>query len=252
MTRIEELYSLFRQSRGVSIDSRTITEDQLFFGIKGDRFDGNAYALKAIQGGALVAVVDDPELKEEQGCFFVDDALNTLQELARHHKRQIQSKIIAITGSNGKTTSKELICEVLKTRYKTQATAGNLNNHIGVPLTLLSLKDETELAVVEMGANHKGEIDQLCRIAEPDQGVITNIGRAHLEGFGGIEGVKIGKSELYKYLGEKAGVIFCDVRQKYLCELLPKNGRVQYYAGPEGSGRPRWFVMLSSRLPGHV
>ncbi|CAI8284839.1 MAG: UDP-N-acetylmuramoyl-tripeptide--D-alanyl-D-alanine ligase [Flavobacteriaceae bacterium] len=206
---IQKIHKLFLVSNSVSIDSRNIKPNDVFFAIKGLNFDGNKFAVQAIENGASHVISDDLEIsKISDKIIYVNDSVQTLQELANFHRKFINTKIIAITGSNGKTTSKELIFSVLKSRYKTIATKGNLNNHLGVPLTILSMNKETEIGIVEMGANHLREIDFLCNIAEPDFGYITNFGNAHLEGFKSLEGVIIGKSELYTYLKDNDKVIF--------------------------------------------
>ena len=206
---IQKIHKLFLVSNSVSIDSRNIKPNDVFFAIKGLNFDGNKFAVQAIENGASHVISDDLEIsKISDKIIYVNDSIQTLQELANFHRKFIDTKIIAITGSNGKTTSKELIFSVLKSRYKTIATKGNLNNHLGVPLTILSMNKETEIGIVEMGANHLREIDFLCNIAEPDFGYITNFGNAHLEGFKSLEGVIIGKSELYTYLRDNDKVIF--------------------------------------------
>jgi len=226
---ISSLYQLFLVSGKVSTDSRKIEPGSLFFALRGDKFDGNQYAKTALEQGAAFAIVDDPDLSNIEQCIVVDDVLQTLQELARYHRRQLHIPIIAITGSNGKTTTKELLAAVLGSQYPLHYTEGNLNNHIGVPLTLLKLDPRIEVAVIEMGANHQGEIDQLCRIAEPTHGLITNIGKAHLEGFGGVEGVKKGKSELYRYLAETGGLAFVNNDEAFLHELsAPVKKRIFY------------------------
>ncbi|NEV95009.1 UDP-N-acetylmuramoyl-tripeptide--D-alanyl-D-alanine ligase [Psychroflexus sp. YR1-1] len=207
MKDIPHLYSRFLVSSGVSTDTRKIEPNSIFFALKGDNFDGNSYADKALEHGALLAVIDD-KTQTGESKMLVDDVLETLQDLANYHRKQIKIPIIAITGSNGKTTTKKLTHEVLSKEFKVKATLGNLNNHIGVPLTLLSFTAELDLGIVEMGANHQKEIEALCKIAEPNYGLITNFGKAHLEGFGGIEGVIKGKSELYDYLIEHDGLIF--------------------------------------------
>lgn len=198
--KIEDLYSLYKKSFLVDTDTRKIRKDAIFFALKGDNFNGNKFAEEALNLGASYAVVDEIEYKTSDAIILVNNVLETLQELANYHRLQLGIPIIALTGSNGKTTTKELINEVLRQEYKTTATVGNLNNHIGVPLTLLSMTPETEIGIVEMGANHQKEITFLCTIAEPDYGYITNFGKAHLEGFGGIEGVIKGKSEIYDFL----------------------------------------------------
>ena len=226
---ISSLYQLFLCAGKVSTDSRKIEPGCLFFALRGDNFNGNQYALAALEKGASYAIVDDTGLGANDKCIAVHDVLQTLQDLARHHRRQLHIPIIAITGSNGKTTTKELIAAVLGSQYPMHYTQGNLNNHIGVPLTLLQLDPQIEVAVIEMGANHQGEIDQLCRIAEPTHGLITNIGKAHLEGFGGIEGVKKGKSELYRYLAETNGLAFVNNDEPFLLELsTPVKKRIFY------------------------
>lgn len=197
---IEELHAHFLEHPKVSTDTRKISDDCLFFALRGENFNGNEYAASAIEKGAVYAIVDEKEYALSDKFILVDDVLKTLQELANFHRKYSKAKIISLTGSNGKTTTKELINAVLSCKYETIATIGNLNNDIGVPLTLLSITDTTEYAVVEMGANHQKEIEFLCSIAEPDFGYITNFGKAHLEGFGGIEGIVKGKSELYDYL----------------------------------------------------
>lgn len=212
----------------VCTDTRKIEPGAVFFALKGDNFNGNLFAAKALEQGCAYAVVDEKAAGEGEKYVLVDDVLKTLQQLATYHRRLFNIPVIAITGSNGKTTTKELIQAVLATKYKVQYTKGNLNNHIGVPLTLLSLTPGHQIAVVEMGANHQGEIDLLCRIAEPDFGIITNIGKAHLEGFGGIEGVKKGKSEMYRYLKEKNGMVFVHGDDEVLMDLSSHNNRITY------------------------
>lgn len=197
---IEALHKLFLKHPTVCTDTRKITRDCLFFALKGDNFNGNAFAKDALAKGAKYAVVDDKQVALNDNYVLVKNVLSTLQELANYHRNHLGLKIIALTGSNGKTTTKELMNSVLKKKYNVVATVGNLNNHIGVPLTLLSMDNTTEIGIVEMGANHLKEIQFLCNIAEPDYGYITNFGKAHLEGFGSLEGVIKGKSELYNYL----------------------------------------------------
>lgn len=195
-----ELYSYFLQCTGIATDTRKITSGSLFFALKGDNFDANSFAEEALQKGAKYVVIDNPQYNSGDTTLLVNNSLEALQDLARHHRRELGVPVIALTGSNGKTTSKELINAVLSKKYTTTATIGNLNNHIGVPLTLLSFTKDTEIGIVEMGANHQQEISFLCSVAEPNFGYITNFGKAHLEGFGGYEGVIKGKSELYDYL----------------------------------------------------
>ncbi|MEM7102199.1 MAG: UDP-N-acetylmuramoyl-tripeptide--D-alanyl-D-alanine ligase [Bacteroidota bacterium] len=217
--QINFLYDVFARSSGVTTDSRKINDGSIFFALKGERFDGNRFALKAIEQGAILAVVSDPNLAENDNCFLVEDTLVTLQQLARHHRRQFDIPFLAITGSNGKTTTKELTYAVLSKAYQTYATRGNLNNHIGVPLTLLDIGADAELAIVEMGANHVGEIGFLCSIAEPEYGLITNVGKAHLEGFGGIKGVIKGKGEMFRYLEANKGTAFVNLLQPHLSDM---------------------------------
>lgn len=200
MTTTEELHKYFLSCGTVTTDTRKIEKGSLFIALKGERFDANTFAEEALKKGATYAVVDNPEYKTNDKILLVENGLTTLQQLAKYHRHYLGLPVIALTGSNGKTTTKELINAVLSKKYNTTATIGNLNNHIGVPLTLLSFTKDTEIGIVEMGANHKKEIEQLCEIAEPNFGYITNFGKAHLEGFGGVEGVIEGKSELYTYL----------------------------------------------------
>ena len=205
---IAELYQLYTQNYLVDTDTRSIRQGTLFFALKGANFNGNTFAEKALEAGASYAVIDEAEYKTSDKTILVDDVLKTLQKLANYHRNQLDIPFIGLTGSNGKTTTKELIHAVLKTQLKTSATSGNFNNHIGVPLTLLAIQPDTEMAVVEMGANHQKEIAFLSSICEPNFGYITNFGKAHLEGFGGVEGVIKGKSELYDFLRAKSKTAF--------------------------------------------
>lgn len=205
---IQDLHSIFLQFPLISTDTRKIEKDAIFFALKGDNFNGNEYTEKALEQGASYVIIDQEEYFVNDKTILVEDTLTTLQKLANYHRNYCDTKIISLTGSNGKTTTKELINSVLTTTYKTIATKGNLNNHIGVPLTLLTISSETEIAIVEMGANHLNEISFLCEIVEPDFGYITNFGKAHLEGFGGVDGVIKGKSELYNYLIKNKKPIF--------------------------------------------
>lgn len=198
---IEDLYQLYIKQKSISTDTRKIEEGDIYFALKGENFDGNKFAKKALEAGACYCIIDDTTISNESERFIlVEDTLTTLQTLANYHRKQLKYPIIGLTGSNGKTTTKELIYAVLSSTYKVKATKGNLNNHIGVPLTLLNFTKDLEFGIIEMGANHQKEIEFLSNIAEPDYGLITNFGKAHLEGFGGIEGVIKGKSELYDYL----------------------------------------------------
>lgn len=206
---IQKIHQLFIKSNSVSIDTRNIKENDIFFTIKGPNFDGNKFAAEAIEKGCSYVISDNLQVCElSDKIIYVKNSTETLQKLANYHRRTLNAKIIAITGSNGKTTTKEILLNVLKSRYNTIATKGNLNNHLGVPLTLLSMDMDTEIGIIEMGANHLKEIEALCKIAEPDYGYITNFGNAHLEGFKTIEGVVKGKSELYEYLKSNSKLIF--------------------------------------------
>ena len=222
----EQLYQAYLRSRAVTTDSRNITPGCLFFAFKGERFDGNAFAPQALEQGAALCVVDEKwkaengKWKDDERIVGVPDVLATLQALAREHRRHLTIPVVGITGTNGKTTTKELVHAVLAKRYKTSATKGNFNNHLGVPLTLLSIPENTEIAIVEMGANHPGEIAFLCGIADPDCGLITNVGRAHLEGFGSFEGVIQTKTELYRHLAAKDGTVFVNADNPILIKNL--------------------------------
>lgn len=214
---IEELYSRFLVCGTVTTDSRHCPQGSMFIALKGETFNGNAFAAQALAQGCRYAVVDEPEYARGESYILVDDCLQVLQQLANYHRRQLKTPIIGITGTNGKTTTKELVSSVLSKKYKVLFTQGNLNNHIGVPLTLLRLTKEHEMAVVEMGANHPGEIKALVQIAEPDYGLITNVGKAHLLGFGSFEGVIKTKGELYDFLREKGNAtIFIQNENSYL------------------------------------
>jgi UDP-N-acetylmuramoyl-tripeptide--D-alanyl-D-alanine ligase len=205
---IENIYQLYSKYFLVDTDTRIIRKNTIFFGLKGKNFNGNKFAKKALYKAASYAIVDEEEYQTDDRIILVKNALETLQKLATYHRQKLGIPIISLTGSNGKTTTKELINSVLSTKFNTTATKGNLNNHIGVPLTLLDMTPNTEIGIIEMGANHLNEIDFLCQIAKPDYGYITNFGKAHLEGFGGEEGVIKGKSELFKFIKSKNGIIF--------------------------------------------
>lgn len=230
MLSTEQLYHKFLECTVVSTDTRRITPDCLFVALKGESFDGNQFAAQALASGARYAVVDDPavigrdEVANQPRYLLVPDGLLALQDLARYHRKTFNFPVVGLTGSNGKTTTKELIAAVLSKKYRTYATIGNLNNHIGVPLTLLAIRNDSssepyEMAVVEMGANHQREIALLCSIAQPTHGLITNVGKAHLEGFGGIEGVRKGKGELYDYLAQNAQTVFINSRDTVLTAM---------------------------------
>ncbi|HTI60364.1 UDP-N-acetylmuramoyl-tripeptide--D-alanyl-D-alanine ligase [Mucilaginibacter sp.] len=204
----EQLYQIYLKHPVISTDTRKITPGSLFFALKGDKFDANSFAGQAIAAGAAYAIIDNAAYRLGEQYILVDDVLTALQDLARHHRRQLTISVIGLTGTNGKTTTKELISAVLSQHFNAYATQGNLNNHIGVPLTILSINSAHEAAVIEMGANHQKEIGLLCTISQPTHGLITNVGKAHLEGFGGVEGVKKGKGELYDYMKATNGITF--------------------------------------------
>ncbi|MCX6291271.1 MAG: UDP-N-acetylmuramoyl-tripeptide--D-alanyl-D-alanine ligase [Bacteroidetes bacterium] len=232
---IEELYSLYKKYPVVCSDSRAIAKGSIFFALKGGHFNGNVFAATALEQGAAYAVVDEEKFAINERCILVDDTLDTLQKLARFHRDQFNIPFIAITGSNGKTTTKELTRNVLSKKFRIHATKGNLNNHIGVPLTILSIPLNAEAAVIEIGANHIGEIKLLCEIAAPDYGIVTNVGKAHLEGFGGFEGVKKGKGELYDFLAQAKGTIFLDADNEMLVAMASERTitkRITYGSAP--------------------
>ncbi|MFO7659097.1 MAG: UDP-N-acetylmuramoyl-tripeptide--D-alanyl-D-alanine ligase [Bacteroidales bacterium] len=230
MTTIEELYKVFCSHPVITTDSRNIPNDSVFFAIRGPHFDGNDYAVEALEKGAAYAIVDKQLNIHSQRLIRVKDTLIALQQLANHHRKILGTNILALTGSNGKTTTKELCKSVLRKKYNAYATSGNLNNHIGVPLSLLSLTEDTGIGIIEMGANHSGEIAALCQIALPDYGLITNIGKAHLEGFGGIEGVAAAKGELFAHLVRNSKTIFVNTGNEYVSSVAPENykNRVDY------------------------
>jgi len=225
------LYQKYLECRHVSTDSRAAQDQSLFFALNGPNFKGACFAQTALEKGAKYAVVDDPALAADN-VLVVEDTLQALQELARHHRRQLSIPVIGITGSNGKTTTKELIHAVLSQKFNTLYTQGNLNNHIGVPLTLLRIRPEHEMAIIEMGANHIGEIALLCSIALPSHGMITNIGKAHLEGFGSLEGVARGKSELYLHLDAHGGTVFVNTGNEHLMRMSRRMQHKVSYPAP--------------------
>jgi len=234
----EELYTLYKAAAGaVTTDTRNITEGCLFFALKGDKFNGNAFAEEALKKGAAYAVIDEAAYAVNNRCLLFTDVLETLQKLANHHRRQFDIPVIGLTGSNGKTTNKELLTRVLAQKYKVHATKGNLNNHIGVPLTLLSMPDDAQVAVIEMGANHQKEIELLCAIAEPTHGFITNLGKAHLEGFGGEEGIRKGKGELFDFLKQSGGIVFANSTDEKVVSLVKERNilPVVYYGSDENA-----------------
>jgi UDP-N-acetylmuramoyl-tripeptide--D-alanyl-D-alanine ligase len=209
--QLNHIHHYFLKCSSVAIDTRKIEHEALFIAIKGDNFDANTFAKEALEKGAAYVVIDNADYYIDDRTILVENSLETLQELAKAHRKYLDIPIIALTGSNGKTTTKELIQVVLSKKFNTKATFGNLNNHIGVPLTLLSFNNDTEIGIVEMGANHQKEIEFLCEIAKPDYGYITNFGKAHLEGFGGVEGVIKGKSEMYTYLRNHSKTAFINL-----------------------------------------
>ncbi|MEM1328683.1 MAG: UDP-N-acetylmuramoyl-tripeptide--D-alanyl-D-alanine ligase [Bacteroidota bacterium] len=250
-TTIKQLYQLFESCTQISTDSRTVEKDTLFFALSGERFDGNRFAKNALEKGAKYAVIDNVEYQEDDRYILVKDALKSLQDLAYYHRQQFKIPIIGITGSNGKTTTKELMASVLSSHYRTHFTSGNFNNHIGVPLTLLAMPKETEVAIIEMGMNHLGEIAALCEIADPTHGLITNIGKAHLEGVGGIEGVKKAKSELYDYLKAKNHLLFVNRDEPFLWELAGESYRkkLAYSSHPEKAAHSIYQAIPESLEP---
>jgi UDP-N-acetylmuramoyl-tripeptide--D-alanyl-D-alanine ligase len=237
MITTEKLYDYYLGNPVISTDTRNITPDCIFFALKGDLFNANEFAAQAIEKGAVFAVIDEEKYADNDKCLLVKDVLSSLQDLARHHRKQLNIPVIGLTGSNGKTTSKELVNAVLTERYKTFATSGNLNNHIGVPLSILSVTNDVQIAVIEMGANHQKEIELLCSIAQPTHGIITNVGMAHLDGFGGFEGVKKGKAELYVYLKETNGYTFINRDNPNLLEMSMAAGlnKLLYYGTENGN-----------------
>ena len=255
---LQELYQVYLKHPVVCTDTRKLQPGCLFFALGGGNFDGNAFASQAIALGAAFAVIDNPGFAHGNQYIVVENVLHSLQQLARHHRQQLTCPVIAITGSNGKTTTKELLAAVLHKKYITYATEGNLNNHIGIPLTLLKIIPDAEMAIVEMGANHQKEIEGYCKIALPTHGIITNCGKAHIEGFGGEEGVRKGKGELYDYLRAANGTIFINTGLDYLslmAEGIPLNHRVTYgtenatYIGEAATARDGLFLHICLEAP---
>ncbi len=240
MKNLKKIYALFLANSHISTDTRKLKKGSLFFALPGENFNGNRFAAEAIEKGSVAAIVDDPEFvpKNDSRFYLVDNTLDILQKLAKFHRQQFDIPVLAITGTNGKTTTKELCSAVLSSKKNICFTPGNFNNHIGVPLTLLNIRKETEVAIVEMGANHPGEIAKLCRIARPTHGLITNIGKAHLEGFGDFKGVIDAKNELYQFLKNNAGTVFVNKDNLLLMELSGGIQNVTYGQPPadvEGS-----------------
>ena len=233
---IKELYEIYKAHPVVTTDSRNCPEGSIFFALKGETFDGNKFAMQALEKGCAYAVVDDSSfLTSHSSLIFVDNVLDTLQQLARYHRQQMDIPFVGITGTNGKTTTKELVATVLSKKYRVHYTQGNFNNHIGVPLTLLSIKPDCEIAVIEMGANHPGEIKTLANIALPTCGLITNVGKAHLEGFGSLEGVINTKKELYDNLAERGGHVFVNAANSLLMNVLNAESYTTYSSNVEVS-----------------
>jgi len=225
----EKLYEKFLEAGKISTDTRQIAEGSVFFALRGDKFNANEFAQQALEKGARYAVVDDAQYAKDPRCILVDDVLKTLQELARYHRSKLTIPVIGLTGSNGKTTSKELLNAVLSKKFKTFATKGNLNNHIGVPLSVLSIDNSVEIAVIEMGANHLGEIALLCSITNPTHGFITNIGKAHIGTFGGFENIIRGKSELYQHLIVNQGTVFINSQNEILANMAKRFNKPHFY-----------------------
>jgi UDP-N-acetylmuramoyl-tripeptide--D-alanyl-D-alanine ligase len=231
---IPELYTLYLQHSSVETDTRKLKQGDIFFALKGDNFNGNNFAVKALETGAAYAVIDEDIAAGNNKLIKVDNVLETLQQLAKFHRQQFKIPFIAVTGSNGKTTTRELTSAVLTTQYKTYSTTGNLNNHIGIPLTILKIKNDAEIAVIEMGANHQKEIEGYCKVTLPTHGIITNVGKAHLEGFGGIEGVRKGKGELYDFLRSNNGVAFAFDDLDYLHDMSAGIKDIIWYGTERG------------------
>lgn len=229
------LYELYTRHFSVCTDTRKITDNTIFFALKGPNFNGNKFAEQALEQGAAYAVIDEAEYKKDDRYLLVDDVLTSLQQLANYHRKQLSIPVIGIGGSNGKTTTKELIYAVLSSHFKTYCTQGNLNNHIGVPLTLLAVKPDAEMLIVELGTNQPGDIEELCQIAEPNYGLITNIGKEHLEGFGGLEGVAKEESELYLHLMKNGGTAFVNANDDWLVRMSSRlAGTIKYgYNNPD-------------------
>lgn len=232
--KIEALYQLYLQFPSVQTDTRKIKNGDLFFALRGPNFNGNVFALEALAKGAAYAIIDEPIDSNNEQLILTDDVLTTLQNLAKHHRQQFTIPFIAITGSNGKTTTKELVSTVLASHYKTYTTQGNLNNHIGVPLTILSIPLNAEMAVIEMGANHQKEIESYCKYTLPTHGIITNCGKAHLEGFGGVEGIKKGKGELYDFIRANNGTAFIYWDYEYLQTMSRSIQKIVKYGTQDG------------------
>jgi UDP-N-acetylmuramoyl-tripeptide--D-alanyl-D-alanine ligase len=234
MISIEALYNIYKQHPSVTTDTRSIKQGDIFFALKGPSFNGNVFAQKALDAGAAFAVIDEDAFAKDERLLLTGDVLTTLQNLSKYHRQQLNIPFIAITGSNGKTTTKELVHAVLSTTYKTYTTTGNLNNHIGVPLTILKIQPDAEMAVIEMGANHLKEIESYCSYTLPTHGLITNCGKAHLEGFGGVEGVRKGKGELFDFLRANDGVAFVCDDFEYFHTMVKGLKEIHWYGTQNG------------------
>ncbi|MBI4645803.1 MAG: UDP-N-acetylmuramoyl-tripeptide--D-alanyl-D-alanine ligase [Bacteroidia bacterium] len=232
---IKNLYKIYLEYPKICTDSRKAGQGMLFFGLKGENYNGNHFVTDALNKGVAFCIIDEPKSKINDRCILVNNSLNTLQNLAKEHRRQLNFPIIGITGSNGKTTTKELIFKVLSTKFNVIASSGNYNNHIGVPFTVLEMKFKHQIGIIEMGANHPGEIAALCKIARPDFGLITNIGMAHIQGFGSFEGVKMAKNELYQYIFRNNGKIFANIDSSILSELIGNKEVISY-----GTSKKAW------------
>jgi UDP-N-acetylmuramoyl-tripeptide--D-alanyl-D-alanine ligase len=255
MTSTEALYELYKSFPSVTTDTRNIKKGDIFFALKGPNFNANKLAAEALSKGAAYAVIDEAEYQTDHRCILTKDVLKALQALALHHRKTLDIPVIGITGSNGKTTTKELINVVLSCKFKTLATTGNLNNHIGVPLTLLAIRSEHQLAIIEMGANHQGEIRELCALSLPDFGIITSIGKAHLEGFGSFEGVIKAKTELYEHIRKNKGKLFVAADNDLLMGLSSGATRMTYGSNREAQLRGKVagmnpFLAVSWQKPG--
>ncbi len=224
----KKIYDAIINEGAICIDSRNVSKNSVFFALKGENFDGNNFAIDSIKNGCKLAVIDNPKIKVNKNTILVHDVLKTLQNIALKHREKFNIPFIGITGTNGKTTTKELLSSVLSKKYKSFATEGNLNNHIGVPVTLLNIKNDAEIAVIELGANHTGEIEALSNLAKPTHGLITNIGKAHLEGFGSIENITKAKSELYNHIKNNKGILFVNYDNNKLMQLSENSPRVTY------------------------
>ncbi len=254
--KLEDIYQLYKAHPVVTTDTRNCPEGSMFFALKGERFNGNEFAAQALEAGCAYAVVDEPVYNLGDRYILVDDVLKTLQDLAHYHRMQLRIPVVGITGTNGKTTTKELISTVLSAQYNTLYTLGNFNNHIGVPLTLLRLTAEHEVAVIEMGANHPGEIDELVHIVAPDYGIITNVGSAHLEGFGSFEGVVKTKTELYRYMGKHDGTVFISSEDVLLQSHATELKKILYGVSEQANFRGKLndkslFVSFSFTINGN-